>query len=102
MIKNFPPGRIPEKRLHFSGQFKTTIINKTAKKDLRGFSFWFNVNKITINTVKTEFILFKTSNKDDDADLKIKFCRKRVNASRMLNISSILSAFFDSALQREL
>ena len=69
MIKIFSPGRIPEKRLHFSGQFKTTIINKTAKKDLREFSFWFNVNKTTINTVKTEFILFKTSNKDDDADL---------------------------------
>ena len=66
-------------------------INKTLNKDLRELSFWHNDNKITLNLANTEIILFKTSNKNYDADLKIKLCRKRIHASRLLNISAFLS-----------
>ena len=56
-------------------------INKTLNKDLRQLSFPLNANKITFNVAKTEIILFKTSIKNYDADLKIKLCRKRIHAS---------------------
>ena len=36
-----------------------------------------NTNKIAFNIAKTEIILFKTSNKNYDADLKIKLCKKK-------------------------
>ena len=54
-------------------------INKTLNKDLRELSFWLNANKIVFNVAKTEIILFKTSFKNDDTDLKIKPCRKRID-----------------------
>ena len=57
------------------------VINKTLNKDLRELSFWLNANKIALNVAKTEIILFKTSNKIYDADLKIKLCRKRIHVS---------------------
>ena len=56
-------------------------INRTLNKDLRELSFWLNANKIALNVAKTEIILFKTSNKNYDADLKIKLCGKRIHAS---------------------
>ena len=56
-------------------------INKSLNKDLRELSFWLNANKIALNVAKTEIILFKTSNKNYDADLKIKLCGKRIHAS---------------------
>ena len=66
-------------------------INKTLNKDLTELSFWHNDNKIALNLANTEIILIKTSNKNYDADLKIKLCRKRIHASRLLNISAFLS-----------
>ena len=56
-------------------------INRTLNKELRELSFWLNANKIAFNVAKTEIILFKTSNKNYDADLKIKLCRERIHAS---------------------
>ena len=56
-------------------------INKTLNKDLRELSFWLNANKIAPNIAKREIILFKTSNKNYDADLTIKLCWKRIHAS---------------------
>ena len=56
-------------------------INRTLNKDLRELSFWLNANKIALNVAKTEIILFKTRNKNYDADLKIKLYRKRIHAS---------------------
>ena len=56
-------------------------INRTLNKDLRELSFWLTANKIALNVAKTEIILFKTRNKNYDADLKIKLYRKRIHAS---------------------
>ena len=70
-------------------------INKTLSKDLRELSFWLNANKIAFNVAKTEIILFKTCNKNYDADLKIKLCRKRIHASQYVKY---LSVFIDENL----
>ena len=58
-----------------------SAINKTLNKDLRELFFWLNANKIALDVAKTEIILFKTSNKNYDVDLKIKLCTKRIHAS---------------------
>ena len=70
-------------------------IYKTLNKDLRELSFWLNANKIALNVAKTEIILFKTSNKNYDADLKIKLCRKRFHASPYVKY---LGVFIDETL----
>ena len=70
-------------------------INKTLNKDLRELSFWLNANKIALNVAKTEIILFKTSNKNYVADLKIKLCRKRIHASPYVKY---LGVFIDENL----
>ena len=57
------------------------VINRTLNKDLKKLSFWLNANKIALNVAQTEIILFKTCNKNDDADLKIRLYRKRIHAS---------------------
>ena len=70
-------------------------INKTLSKDRRQHSFWLNANKIALNTAKTEIVLFKTSKKNYDADLKIKLCIKRIHASLYVKY---LLAFIDENL----
>ena len=70
-------------------------INKTLNKDLRKLPFWLYANKIALNVAKTEIILFKTSNKNYDADLKTKLCRKRIHASPYVKY---LDVFIDENL----
>ena len=76
-------------------QYSMHAINKTLNKDLRELSFWLNDNKIALNVEKTEIILFKTRNKNYDADLKIKLCRKRIHSSQYVKY---LGAFIDENL----
>ena len=66
-------------------------INKTLNKDLRELSFWLNANKIALNVAKIEIILFKTRNKNYDADLKIKLCWKRIHASQYVKYLGIFN-----------
>ena len=70
-------------------------INKTLNKDLRELSFWLNANKIAVNVAKTKIILFETSNKKYDADLKIKLCRKIIHESPYVKY---LGVFIDENL----
>ena len=54
------------------------VINRiTLNKDHRKLSFWLNANKIALNVAQTEIILFKTCNKNNDADLKKKALQKK-------------------------
>ena len=64
-------------------------INRTLNKDVRELSFWLNANKIELNVSKTEIILFKRRNRNYDADLKIKLCRKRIRASQYVKYLGI-------------
>ena len=70
-------------------------INKALNKDLRELFIRLNANKIALNVAKTEIILFKTSIKNYDADLKIKFYRKRIHASAYVKY---LGVFIDENL----
>ena len=76
-------------------QYSIRVINKTLNKDLRELSFWLNANKIALNVAKAEIVLFKTSNKNYDPDLKIKLCRKRIHASPYVKY---LGGFIDENL----
>ena len=49
--------------------------------ELKKLAFWLHVNKITLNVAKTEIIIFKTNNKNYDADLESRLCRKRIHTS---------------------
>ena len=86
-------------KLHFlcSGWYRSSKhsiyhTNKTLNKDLEELSFWLNPNKIALNLAKTGIILFKTNNKNYDADLNIKHCRKRF---RVLTYVKYVSVFIN-------
>lgn len=53
------------------------------------------INKTLNKIVKTKTVLYKSSNKCYDADLKIKLCRKRIHASRY---GKYLNVFIDANL----
>ena len=54
-------------------------INKQVNYDLKKLSNWLKANKISLNVGKTELVLFTSSKKQLDCDLKIKLNGKRLN-----------------------
>ena len=64
-------------------------INRSLNKDLKDFSFWLKVNRITLNVAKTENIVFKTKHKPCDTDLRLKLCRKRLYKTKYLRYLGI-------------
>ena len=66
------------------------VINKTLNKDLRKLSFW-----LALNIAKTETILFRTSSKNYNVDVKIKLYRKRIPTSQY---AKYLGVFIDENL----
>ena len=53
-------------------------INKQINYDLKNLSNWLKANKISLNIGKTELVLFTSSKKQLDCDLKIKLNGKRL------------------------
>ena len=53
-------------------------INKQVSYDLKNLSNWLKANKISLNIGKTELVLFTSSKKQLDCDLKIKLIGKRL------------------------
>ena len=53
-------------------------INKQVNHDLKIISNWLKANKISLNVGKTELVLFTSSKKQLDCDLKIKLNGKRI------------------------
>ena len=53
-------------------------INKQVNYDLKNLSNWLKANKISLNVGKTELVLFTSSKKQLDCDLKIKLNGKRL------------------------
>ena len=72
-------------------QDSISAVNKTLNKVLRELSFWLTANKIALNVAKIEIILFKTRNKNYDANPKKISAEKEFMHPRMLNISTFLS-----------
>ena len=54
-------------------------INKQVNYDLKNLSNWLRTNKILLNVGKTELVLFTSSKKQLDCDLKIKLNGKRLH-----------------------
>ena len=77
-IRFFSPFHFADDTGLLNIQDSIRAINQTLNKDLREL-FCLNANKIALNVAKTEIILFKTSNKSYDADLKN--VKKRIHAS---------------------
>ena len=61
--------------LNFNNCVKS--INKQVNYDLKNLSNWLKANKISLNIGKTELVLFTSSKKQLDCDLKIKLNGKR-------------------------
>ena len=62
--------------LNFSSCVKS--INKQVNYNLKNLSNWLKANKISLNVGKTELVLFTSSKKQLDCDLKIKLNRERL------------------------
>ena len=63
--------------LNFNSCVKS--INKQFNYDLKNLSNWLKANKISLNVGKTELVLFTSSKKQLDCDLKIKLNGKRLH-----------------------
>ena len=62
--------------LNFNSCVKSII--KQVNYDLKSLSNWLKASKISRNVGKTEFMLFTSSKKQLDCDLKFKLNRKRL------------------------
>ena len=62
--------------LNFNSCVKSS--NKQVNYDLKNLSNWLKANKISLNVGKTELVLFTSSKKQLDCDLKIKLNGKRL------------------------
>ena len=64
------------KLLNFNSCVKS--INKQVNHDRKNLSNWLKANKISLNVGKTELVLFTSSKKQLDCDLKVKLNGKRL------------------------
>ena len=58
--------------------------------DLRGLTDWLNANRISLNSGKTEYVLFRHPNKIVNLDIKIKLNGKRLFPSKFIRYLGIL------------
>ena len=68
--------------LNFNSCVKS--INKQVNHDLKNLSNWLKTNKISLNVGKTELVVFTSSKKQLDSDLKI-----RLNGKRLYETDSV-------------
>ena len=54
------------------------LINIYINIDLKNLTNWLNTNKISINVIKTELVIFKYKKKKLGCPMKIKLNRKRL------------------------
>ena len=87
---------------HFADDTNLLIKNSSPKKlkkflnlDLKSLVKWLKVNKISLNTSKTEFIIFKHPNKKIEYEFKIKIDGKRLYSEKFVKY---LGIYLDSQL----
>ena len=73
--------------LHFSNSIKS--LNRKVNIDLKNLNLWLAANKISLNTDKTEFIIFKHKSSKPYLDLKLKICRRRLQPSKFIKYHGI-------------
>ena len=69
-------------------------LQKHMNIDLKILQNWLKVNKISLNAEKTEFILFRNSNKKVDYDFKIKINGKILSPSEYVKYLGFLNWHF--------
>ena len=67
--------------LNFNSCVKS--INKQVNYDLKNLLIWLKTNKISLNVGETELVLFTSSKKQLDCDLKIKLNERRLYESNI-------------------
>ena len=82
---------------HFADDTNLLIKNKSIKQlqkhlnfDLRRLVYWLKSNKISLNTSKSEMLIFRHPNKVINYDLKIKLQGKRLYPSKYVKYLGIL------------
>ena len=70
-------------------------IQKNINIDLKFLCHWLNANKISLNTNKTEYILFRHKQKSINFNLKLKLNWKKIYASSYIKY---LGIFIDENL----
>ena len=64
-------------------------LNRLVNADLKHLVHWLNANKISLNVKKTEMVIFKSTQKKFEGDLKIKLCGKRLYPTESVKIVKI-------------
>ena len=57
-------------------------LNKLVNTNLKYLVNWLNANKILLNVRKNEMVIFKSTQKKLEDDLKIKLCGKTISYGR--------------------
>ena len=57
-------------------------LNKLVNTNLKYLVNWLNANKILLNVRKNEIVIFKSTQKKLEDDLKIKLCGKTISNGR--------------------
>ncbi len=65
-------------------------INKIMQAEMNKVAEWLNVNKLSLNTNKTKFILFKSSNKKPKYNVKIAINDKNIEQVKSTNFLGII------------
>ena len=74
--------------INFSKSFKR--LNIQMNKDLWHLWVWLNANKISLHAAKTEYVIFKSPNREIDHDFKLKIGGKRIFPSNHLKYLGVL------------
>ena len=82
---------------HFADDTNLLYANKSIKVlckkvnyDLKGLTNWLNANRISLNISKTELIIFRSTRKSIDCEIKIKLNGKRLYPSTHINYLGVL------------
>ena len=62
--------------LYFGKSIKK--LNKLVNYDLKNLLYWLNANKVSLNVIKTELVVFKSKRKQFDGEMKLKLSCKRL------------------------
>ena len=73
--------------IHFSKSVYR--LNKYVNLDLKNLTYWLNANRISLNSKKTELVIFKHQRKKLDSPIKIKLNRKRLYPSKSVKYLGI-------------
>ena len=65
-------------------------LNEILQTEMNKITYWLNVNKLSLNTTKTELILFRSRNKKSKYDLKISINQENIKQVQNINFLGIV------------